>query len=205
LGVEQDAGVLVQRRAASLGVRASGPEHFVLVVTVGRDAGVLDNARGHAKLPSAGQRVKVQRSEPVVLDRRQGHAEYPIGPLEVLTAHVEVPGQWVKVEVMMLHSPGRIGRKTIHDQPVTTQVRYVRECVVARLRGRVRDDVGEERIGLHVVGSERVLSDQRVGFQVKYHQLRSLQLLGLAPDVVQPSVDQPQPVARVHVHTEHGH
>jgi len=122
-----------------------------------------------------------------------------------MTAHVEVPGQRVKVEVMMLHSPGRIGRKTVHDQPITAQVGYVRECVVARLRGRVRDDVGEERIGLHVVSSERVLSDQFVSFQVKYHQLGCLQLLGLAPDVVQPSVDQPQPVARVHVNSEHGH
>jgi len=59
LGVEQRTGSLVERRPAGLGVRAPGAQHLVLVVAVRRDAGVLDDVRGHAKLPGAGQRVEV--------------------------------------------------------------------------------------------------------------------------------------------------
>lgn len=206
LGVEQHAGVLVQRRPAGLGVRAAGPEHLVLVIAVRRDAGVLHDPGGHAKLPGAGQRVEVQRPVPVLLvDRPQGHAEYPVGPLEVVAAHVEVTGQRVEVEVMVLDAPRGVGRETVHDQPVTAQVGYVSVGVRARLLGGVGQDVGEERVGFHVVRFERVLPDQRVGVQVEHHQLRRLHLIGLAPDVVQPGVHQPQPVAHVHANPEHGH
>jgi len=59
LRVEQRPGGLVQRRPAGLGVRAPGAQHLVLVVAVRRDAGVLDDVRGHAKLPGTGQRMEV--------------------------------------------------------------------------------------------------------------------------------------------------
>jgi len=205
LGVNQDAGVLVQRRAARLGVRAPGPEHFVLVVTLRRDAGVLHDARGHAELPGAGQRVEVQRPEPVVLHRRQGHAEYAVGPLEVVAAHVEVTGQRVEVEVMVLHPPRGVGREAVHHQPVSAQVRDVGERVVACVFGRVGDDVGEERVGFHVVRPERVLPDQRVGVQVEHHELGGLELITLAPDVAQAGVHYPQTIAHVYANTEHRH
>jgi len=188
LRVEQRAGVLVQRRPAGLGVRAPGPEHFVLVVAVRRDARVLHDARGHAELPGAGQRVEVQRPEPVLLHRRQGHAEHAVGPLEVVAAHVEVAAERIEMEVMVFHPPRGVGRETVHDQPVTAQVGDVRERVVAGVSGRVRDDVGEERVGFHVVRPERVLSDQRVGVQVEYHDLRCLRLFGHAHDVIQAGV-----------------
>lgn len=205
LGVEQRAGVLVQRRTAGLGVRAPGAQHLVLVVAVRRDAGVLNDVGGHAKLPGAGQRVEVQGPVPVLLDRGQGHAEYAVGPLEVLTAHMEVTGQRVEVEEVVLDPPRRVGRETVHDQPVSAQVRYVRESVVARFLGRVSDDVGEERVGLHVVRSKRVLPDQRVRVQVEHHEFGCLHLNGLAPHVLQTGVDQPQSVAHVHVDPKHGH
>jgi len=205
LRVEQRAGVLVQRRPAGLGVRAPGAQHLVLVVAVGRDAGVLHDVRGHAELPGAGQRVEVQRPVPVLLDRGQRHAEYAVGPLEVLAAHVEVAGQRVEVEVVVLDAPRRVGREAVHDQSVTAQVGHVRERVVARLLGRVRDDVGEERVGFHVFGFERVLPDQRVRVQVEHHEFGRLHLYGLAPHVLQTGVDQPQPVAHVHVDAEHRH
>lgn len=114
---------------------------------------------GHTKFPCTGQRVKVQRSETVLLDRRQGHAEYAVGPLEVMAAHVKVTGQRVEIKVMVLNPPRGVGRETIHDQPVTAKVRDVCERVVASVFGRIHDDVGEERIGRHVGGIERVLSN----------------------------------------------
>lgn len=114
LGVEQGAGVLVHRRTAGLGVGAPGPEHLILIVAVRRDASILDDLRGHGKLSGTGQRMEVQSSEPVVPDRWQGHAEYPVGPLEVMAAHVEITVQRVEVEIMVLHSPGRVGRQAVH-------------------------------------------------------------------------------------------
>jgi len=118
---------------------------------------------------------------------------------------VEVAGQRVKVEEVVLHPPRRVRREAVHDQPVPSQVRDVRERVVARFLGSVRQDVGEERVGLHVIGSERVLPDQRVRVQVEHHELGSLHRDGLAPHVVQTGVDQPQSIAHVHVDAEHGH
>jgi len=122
-----------------------------------------------------------------------------------VAAHVEVAGQRVEVEEVVLHPPRRVRREAVHDQPVPAQVRYVRECVIARVLGGVRDDVGEERVGLHVVRSERVLPDQRVRVQVEHHDLGRLHRVGFAPHVVQTGVDQPQSVTRVHVDAEHGH
>lgn len=205
LSVEQGAGVLVQGRPAGLGVGTSGPEHLVLVVAVRGDTGVLHDVRGHAKFPGAGQRVEVQRPVPVVPYRRQGHAEYTVGPLEVHATHVVVAGQRVEVEVMVLDPPGRVCGEAVHHQPVAAQVRDVGKRVVASLPGGVYQDVGEERVGLHVVRFKRVLPDQGVSVQVENHNLGGLQLVGRTPDVVQTGVDQPQSVTMVHVHAEYGY
>lgn len=205
LGVEQRPGGLVQRRPAGLGVRAPRAQHLVLVVAVRSDTSVLDDVRGHAKLSGAGQRVEVQSPVPVLLDRGQRHAEYAVGPLEILATHVEVAGQRVKVEEVVLHPPRRVRREAVHDQSVPAQIRDVRVRVVASFLGSVRHDVGEERVGLHVIGSESVLPDQHVSVQVEYHELGRLHQVGLAPHVVQTGVDQPQSIAHVNVDAIHGH
>lgn len=70
---------------------------------------------GHTKFPGAGQRVEVQRSESVLLDRRQGHAEYAVGPLEILATHVKVTGQRIEIKVMMLNPPRGVCRETVDD------------------------------------------------------------------------------------------
>jgi len=122
-----------------------------------------------------------------------------------VAANVEVAGQRVEVEEVVLHPPRCVRREAVHDQPVPAQIRYVRESVIARVLGRVRDDVGEERVGLHVIRFERVLPDQRVRVQVKHQNLGSLYRVGFAPHVVQTGVNQPQSVTRVNVDAEHGH
>jgi len=76
-----------------------------------------------------------------------------------VAANVEVSRQRVEVEEVVLHPPRRVRREAVHDQPVPAQVRDVRERVVARVLGSVRQDVGEERVWLHVIWSERVLPD----------------------------------------------
>lgn len=122
-----------------------------------------------------------------------------------MATHVKVTGQRVEIKVMVLDPPRGVGRETIHDQPVTTEVRDVRERVVASVFSRVYDDVGEERIGRHVGGIERVLSNQSIGVQVEYHNFGGLQLFAGTKGVVHAGVHDPQPIARVHVDAEYRH
>lgn len=104
------------------------------------------------------------------------------------------------MEVMMLDQPRLVQIPRVHDDPGPAQVTQIRVRVVAVVI--LDGDVGEERVGGPLLLGYRVLAQQLVVGEIVDEQCGRGLLFGLAEDVDEAGVQDPEPVAAVGAHPE---
>lgn len=202
--VEQHHAVFAHHTRRRVAVGAALLEVRKVMEAVLQTRFVAQDSRRHGELSVAGQRTEVQRAEAVRLDGRQCHAEDTLlAPLEVQAGHVEVTAQRIREEEAVRKTPRLVLFQRVHDQTVAELVREVGKGVVARL-ANVDHRVGDERVGVGVLGPECVAPDALVGAQIEDVDRVRANLLGGVADADGAGVEHPQAAAFVGLDAVHG-
>lgn len=139
----------------------------------GRDAELVEAAHGVEVEGAGGGDVGL-------VERRQGHAENAVDPLEVDAAGAELAGERVGHHVLVLHAVRAVVLEAVHDHAEGEDVRNVGERVVllgaALGAGHVQSQTGQERVVLERGLGEHVATQQGVRLQVEDQQLRGAHL-----------------------------
>lgn len=104
---------------------------------------------------------------------------------------------------VMLDEPGLVKAPGIHDQTRTAQVTQVTVGILARVV--LDSDVGEQRVGGTLISRDHVFAQHPIARQIVDDQGRRCLLLGIAQDVRQPGVQDPETIAAIGTHAEGRH
>lgn len=100
----------------------------------------------------------------------------------------------------MLDEPGLVKFPGVDDEARTAQVAQVAVRVLARVI--LDSDVGKQRIGSPLIRWYHVFAQRTIARQVVDDQRRRRLLLGIAEDVCQSRVQDPEPIATVGAHAK---
>lgn len=106
---------------------------------------------------------------------------------------------------MVSGSPAPAVLQTEHDHPVTPDVRHVRVGRGALSVPDVHNDVGVQRVLLHLIGGQLMGEQLTIGAQIEGDDLRRTHLVDGDRCVHHTRIDDPQALAFVHVQSVDGH
>lgn len=146
--------------------------------------------------------MEEQRSVAADIHGTERDPEYPVGPLKLYTVQL-VPGrQGIGIEEVMLDSESRVLEEVVHHDTVSPYVAQVSHRGAAVVVPDVHRDIDVQGILFDLFVRQGVLPDEIVSAQIEDEYRGRADLLGPSGELSLAGVEDPQPIALVHLDSE---